>query len=328
MRTVLAIHFGLVLLTVAPAEAQSRVKFFVDAPIYDPLLAESRAQRNQLVVPGWSKEFPHSVEKGKRFAWAITLGDEFPILKLSNREPNDQLDEGQYAFGLWIPVSFHVIEDFKDTSAPIVDTDYRFGFITKFQYGLRENLRFGIKFVPWAHESTHLGDEYVILAERDASFERINVSHEDWEYGISLEGDQWKVRHHGTRPWGSKGYYSDHLLGEEEAKLTPSRANYEPSFGFEYAFPSLAWNHRQLYVSAEAKYKLIYNYHQTPENPEERQWSINLQVGGVEEANVGGRDRSPLKQVFVQFYRGVNPYGQLRSQKDYWSVGIGWVFGR
>jgi hypothetical protein len=23
----------------------------------------------------------------------------------------------------------------------------------------------------------------------------------------------------------------------------------------------------------------------------------------------------------------VNPYGQLRSQGDYWSAGFGWVFG-
>jgi len=29
----------------------------------------------------------------------------------------------------------------------------------------------------------------------------------------------------------------------------------------------------------------------------------------------------------VQIYRGVNPYGQLRSQSDYWSIGVGWIFG-
>jgi hypothetical protein len=34
-----------------------------------------------------------------------------------------------------------------------------------------------------------------------------------------------------------------------------------------------------------------------------------------------------LKDYFIQFYRGVNPYGQLRPQKDWWSVGFGWTFG-
>jgi len=40
-----------------------------------------------------------------------------------------------------------------------------------------------------------------------------------------------------------------------------------------------------------------------------------------------GTTGTPLKQYFVQVYHGVNPYGQLRSQQDYWSVGLGWVFG-
>jgi hypothetical protein len=249
-------------------------------------------------------------------------------VRWTNSASTNQLDKGEFGVGRWIPISFHVIEDFKDTSNPIVDTDYRFGFTTKFQYAVSDTLRVGVKFVPWIHESTHLGDEYVILAQQDPAFERINVSHEDWEYGISVEGDNWKVRHHGTKPWNSNGYYSDHRLGEEAATITPSQKNYEPMFGFEYSFEQIAWKHRLLYVSADTRYKLIYNYHQTPENPERRQWSHTLHVGLVQESGVGGADRSPLKQIFVQVYYGVNPYGQLRSQEDYFSWGIGWVFGR
>ena len=81
-----------------------------------------------------------------------------------------------------------MIEDFKDDSNPIVDTDYRFGFMTKFQCFCLDTMKLGVRFVPWAHESTHLGDEYTIFAQQNPSFERINVSHEDWEYGVSLEG--------------------------------------------------------------------------------------------------------------------------------------------
>jgi len=50
-----------------------------------------------------------------------------------------------------------------------------------------------------------------------------------------------------------------------------------------------------------------------------------LQLGRAVPANTKG---VPLKQYFVQIYRGVNPYGQLRSQADYWSAGFGWVFGQ
>jgi hypothetical protein len=55
------------------------------------------------------------------------------------------LDKGAFGPGLWIPVSFRVTEDFKDTSNPIVDTDYRFGFITTFQCALGDEVRLGAK---------------------------------------------------------------------------------------------------------------------------------------------------------------------------------------
>jgi hypothetical protein len=226
-------------------------------------------------------------------------------------------------------VHFHVIEDFKDPSAPIVDTDYRFGAMVKFQYGISETLRLGVRYVPWAHESTHLGDEYTIFATNNIpGFERINVSYEYQEYGMSFEGsdlfsegDDWKVRHGGIIPRGSDGYYSNHLLDSDEPTLTPSRKNYEPSFGVEYLMAG--WRGRQTYVSFDLRDKLIYNYHQTPETPERRQWSFALQIGRAAEAG----DRTALKDYFIQFYRGVNPYGQLRSQQDWWSIGFGWTFG-
>jgi len=314
-----------------PAWAQSALstEFFRDRPLYEPLLAEPRPARTMLLVPGWSAEFPDSVKEGSRFAWQISLGDELPILTLSSQQSAGVMEKGRWGVGLWIPVSFHVIEDFKDDSAPIVDTDYRFGFMAKFQCGCFENMRLGLRFVPWAHESTHLGDEYTIEAVKDPAFERVNVSYEYWEYGISLEGgglfneeDNWTIRHGGLRPWSSDGYYSNHLLGSDVPTLTPSMKNYEPSFGVEYRMRE--WRGRQTYVSFDVRDKLIYNYHQTPDSPEERQWSWNIQVGRAVPMGTTG---TPLKQYFVQVYHGVNPYGQLRSQQDYWSVGLGWVFG-
>jgi len=302
----------------------SATKMFRDLPFYEPLRAE-RAARVQLLIPAWSDEFPHSVNPGSRFAWQVTLGREIPIVAVSSQVADGAMDPKEWGIGLWTPVSFHMIEDFKDDSNPIVDTDYRFGAMVKFQYGVSETLRLGVRYVPWAHESTHLGDEYTILA---LPFERINVSYEYQEYGISLEGsdlftegDDWIARHGGIIPWGPDGYYSDHLLESDDPVLTPSHKNYEPSFGFQYLLPE--WRGRQSYLSFDLRDKLVYNYHQSAGNPERRQWSWNLQVGRTAPAN----SRSALKDYFVQIYRGVNPYGQLRSQADYWSVGFGWVFG-
>ena len=114
---------------------------------------------------------------------------------------------------------------------------------------------------------------------------------------------------------------ADHLLGSDDPVLTPSHKNYEPSFGAQYLFAP--WKGRHLYLSFDLRDKLVYNYHQTPDNPERRQWSWNLHVGRALERG----DRNALKDYFVQIYRGVNPYGQLRSQADYWSIGVGWIFG-
>jgi hypothetical protein len=311
-----------------------KTRMFRNLPFYDGLRAEHHAARNKLLIPAWSKEFPHSENAGRRFAWQVALGGEFPIVAFSTSAIDDRMEPGKWGFGLWTPVSFHMIEDFRDDSNPIVDTDYRFGAMLKFQYGLREKLRLGIRYVPWAHESTHLGDEYVIIAQRPTlapPFERINVSYEYQEYGVSFEGDnlfkeedEWTVRHGGIIPWGSDGYYSNHLLGSDDPVLTPSHRNYEPSFGVQYVLPP--WpggKSRRAYLSLDFRNKLIYNYHQTADTPERRQWSWNLHIGRTLQRN----DNKALKDYFVEIYRGVNPYGQLRSQAGYWSIGFGWIFG-
>jgi hypothetical protein len=304
----------------------ANTKLFRDQPFYDALKAEEHAARIQLIIPAWSDEFPHSETKGSRFAWQITLGRELPIVSVSSQVLDGAMNKGEWGLGLWTPVSFHVIEDFADESNPIVNTDYRFGSMVKFQYGLSDKLRLGVRYVPWAHESTHLGDEYVIIAQRTQGFERINVSYEYQSIGVSIEGDgplggdAFKARGGWLRPFGTDGYYSDHLLGSDVATLTPSRKNTEWSFGGEYQLPE--WRRRHLYASFELRNALVYNYAQTAANPERRQWTWNLQIGRTAPPN----SRTALKDYFFQVHRGVNPYGQLRSQADYWSAGFGWVF--
>ena len=253
--------------------------------------------------------------------------------------------KGRWGVGLWTPVSFHMVEDFKDESAPIVDTDYRFGAMLKAEYGLNDNMSLNVRFVPWAHESTHLGDEYTILASRSPSFERVNVSYEYWSYGLSLgyrfptssitatvpprflDGSgQLTVRHVGMSLWGEDGYYSNHLLGDETPTLTPSTKNYEPSFGAELRLPvrsgSGSSEARQWLFSLDLRHRLQYDYHQDPIGSDERRWSWAATAG---RATQEGNSRV-LSQYFLYLYRGVNPYGQLRSQGDYWSAGLGWIF--
>jgi len=327
MMTRRAYLLGLLVLSAIAREASGQgleVKPFFDTHYYDPLRAEPHAARIKLLLPGWSAAFPDSLDDSDgRFAWQVSLGRELPIVAFATEPLNQgRVGRGHFGVALCTPIGFHMIEDFKDASNPIVDTDYRFGFMTKSQYGLTDDMQLGIRFVPWAHESTHLGDEYVLVASNNPDFERINVSYEYWEVGVSVEHEDWTLRVGGLKPWGADGYYSNHLLGSDITTLTASTKNFELSLGAEYRFP--VWKGRRFYLSADTRNKLRYTYHATEANPEERQWSTNFQVGRTLEEDSGD---APLQDYFVQVYYGVNPYGQLRSQKSYWSAGFGWGFG-
>jgi len=312
------------------AYAQRNLSFwsFKDQPYYEPLKADPRAAKMQLIVPAWAKEFPHSETPGNRFAWQITLGRELPIIGWHSDTSSGRVGKGKLGFGFWVPVSFHMIEDFKDESNPIVDTDYRFGFMSKFQYGLGEQTWLGVRFTPWAHESTHLGDEYVIIAQGDPAFERVNPSFEYYEYGVSVEhvfGDDVLLiaRHGGINLHGSDGYYSNHLLGSEVPTITPSAKNYEPSFGVELRGPEQG-DGRHLFVSVDARHKLQYEFHRAAGQEETKHLSWSVAIGrSVSDNKIG----VPLREYFFHFYKGVNPYGQLRVQSDFWSAGAGFTFG-
>ena len=306
---------------------------FKDLPYYEPLKADPRAARMTLIVPAWSKEFPHSVKPGTRFVWQITLGRELPIVGVRTQTDDGRAGVGEWGIGLWIPVSFHMIEDHKDESAPIVDTDYRFGMMAKFQYGLSDESWLGVRFVPWAHESTHLGDEYTIIAQQTfpgpppLGFERVNPSFEYLEYGVSYErmfgANMLTVRHGGIKLHGDDGYYSDHLIGETTPTLTPSEKNFEPSFGMEVR--GWAMGNRDWFASLDLRHKLAYKFHRLAGEDETKHWSYSLAVGRTvpEQSN----NRILLKDYFIYLYRGVNPFGQLREQSDFWFAGIGWTFG-
>lgn len=330
-----ALFVATLLLCAPTARADPGVKLHLlrDLPLYEALFAEPRAARIMMVAPAWSKQFPHSVESGARFTWQIALGKELPILAVATSEIGKALTDGQWGVGLWLPVSFHMIEDFKDSSSPIVDMDYRFGLMLKGQYALqlgKRTFRLGVRLVPWAHESTHLGDEYTTYAAQKPGFELVNVGYEYREYGISMEGEdvlakghQFVIRTGGISPWNDGGYYYTRLLSGVKDVLTPSLLNFEPSAGLEYRFPGFL--DRDLYVSVDARHKLVYAYHQTAQNQERQQWSWSGQLGSSVKQGAPG---VPIKQAFVQLYYGVNPYGQLRSQADYWSMGLGVVFGQ
>ncbi|HEY0874605.1 MAG TPA: DUF1207 domain-containing protein [Vicinamibacterales bacterium] len=314
----------LVALAIWPAPAAGQV--FRDYDWFEPLVAEQRAARIAVNFGG-TDAFEFSIEPGRRFVWDIHLGRELPMIAYVAAENPGMFRTGEWGVGLWAPVGFHMIEDFKDASNPIINTDYRFGTMLKFRYALAQERWIQARFVPWAHESTHLGDEFSLTAQQTfPQFERINVSYEYWEYSVGLETPRWSVRHGGLRPWGKDGYYSDHLLEPSGRQIPTSHSNFEPSFGGEYRHPhgDGSWSP---FVSAEARHRILYDYRKpSSSTPEERQWSTTL-AAGIRTAPASHTPATmALSEIYVRFYHGVNPHGQLRNQRDYTMFGVGFNF--
>jgi hypothetical protein len=175
-----------------------------------------------------------------------------------------------------------------------------------------------------------------MAAERNRDqpdFERIIVSYQYWEYGVSYERARGvhcvKLRQGGaildplTASWRN-GFYNFNPLETFQHPVTPSVRQFEPSFGFEY----LKDNSRgqgpafEPFLSADVRWKTIYDYTKARlGQPDAGQWSWNL-VAGVRRAR-GVGDAAGIPSLYVRMYYGVDPWGQLASQRNYFLFGIG-----
>ena len=210
-----------------------RNEWFRDRDYFDPLIAEPRAPQIAFTFPAWIPELQYSVEPGTRLAWEVSLGREIPIFARANFDEATKGLAGSQGFGLWVDVSFHMIEDMgKDPSNPIINTDYRFS-LAKLKYyrvvsvsppttganPVRRWKSFAVRADLYHHESTHLGDEFVINGQgAHPDFERQNVSFEFYDLAGAFNWERGDGLLHAIRGGTtglvnpSKGYYSDHTL--------------------------------------------------------------------------------------------------------------------
>lgn len=324
---------GLVILSLLAiahaADAKCNFWFFQNRRYYPALIAGVREPHISALALARGDKVEFQLEPDSpRTIWDIDVGAEIPLLGCETSD-TDPLPSGDFGVGLWIPIDFHMIEDFRDKSAPIVNTDYRFGGMIKFKYGLEKGRSLSAR-LHVGHESTHLGDEFSINAQRryGRNFERINVSWEYIDLGVMYDVPRaWNVRGGitSTLPFGDSYY----LIGEESVTtspeaVTPSENWFDPYAGFEAIWKRLipSENHDGYdgYVSTEIRWRSIYDYHKDrPDSAESRQASVNI-IAGVK---LAGNDVFGHASPFVRYYRGVNPHGQFRNQKDYVQYGIG-----
>lgn len=304
-------------------------------PYYDPVVAEQHGANIKAML-GALDSYPWAASDGARLGMDISVGKEIPIVGAEHGDGNEQMLPGEWGAGLWLPVSFHMLWDLRDNSEPIINNDYRFGAMLKAAVGLGSTTQLGVRIIPWAHESTHLGDELVLAARKrlGTRFERINVSYEFWELAASFErnlsdsdvlqgsGIRYKIRAGLVGLHTDYGFYYADPAEVNPATITLSTSRLEPYAEADLQFPVRLGADWQLFLSADVRSRIVYNYHKTdPAAAEDRQISIDAAVGFSRTNEKRGEKGHP--DLYIRLYHGVNPHGQLRSQRDFWMAGIG-----
>ena len=345
-----------------------RNEWFRDRGYFDPLIAEPRAPQIAFTFPAWIPELQFSVEPGTRLAWEVSLGREIPIFSRANFDDATRR-KGSQGFGLWVDVSFHMIEDMgKDPSNPIINTDYRFS-LGKLKYyrimstptlnksAVRHWKSMALRGDLYHHESTHLGDEFVVNGQgaHPGEFERQNVSFEFYDITGRVQlGEQRRVaaldsrRHDRARQAFARLLLGSHADVSARARCREIRAQLRavhavpvPRAAPHQACRSLppggtaqpgglassAGEFEQParwapFVSADLRRRIVLDFNKASADvKEETQWSVNMlgrhSLAGWQFA------RFAIKEIYARYYHGVNPHGQLRNQKDFWLAGFG-----
>lgn len=321
-------RFLLVLLVVCPLRvaAQDQWWSFEDRKYYEPLIAGVREPHLSALFLALGDPIAFQVsDDDPRIIWDVDVGGELPVVGWESA-PSDggRVGQDEFGAGLWIFIDFHMIEDLSDRSGPIVNNDYRFGGMLKAQYGLAGSKWLAAR-LQFGHESTHLGDEFSIVGQREfpTTFERINVSWEYLDLGVLYESSQrgtfTAIRGGLTANVRGSYYATDagSITESPRGPVTPSTNRFDPYAGADINWEEFIAGRWDVYVSAELRWRTIYDYHkEDPDDSEDRQASLNLIVG----TKLNGANKA---SPFLRFYHGVNPHGQFRNQKDYSELGIG-----
>jgi Protein of unknown function (DUF1207) len=186
--------------------------------------------------------------------------------------------------------------DMNAPSTDLLNSDYVVGFPVSWRSGL-----FSTR-VRLYHQSTHLGDEFVL---HNPGVGRVNYSYEEAEAILSLDA---------PGGWGRLYAGGAYLLHREPANLDRTSAH----AGVELRGPT--WGSGPIDRILSGPLVVTPVFGADIKTFEQLNWTINANVvGGLEFTRVGALRRF---RVLVNYYHGNNPYGQFYGQKVE-SVGLG-----
>lgn len=338
------------------AEDHHGIYFFRDYQYYKPMMANIRSPRAYVrhyavedPVP-FTNRAPDGTDHSVFGFFDFGYGESFPLMgwNLDAQEPENCLEANGLA--LFIQGSAHSLIDMDTESHDVLNTDFRIGggLVARFAKHLSARLQY-------FHESTHVGDEYVLGAVDDDDFLRYNVSYEAWEAYLAadhydaendLDGGL-SVRPVYARAYGGVRLLTSGLTGTFDRTFEaydlgtgtfvpdPLRVGRDTEFqlGGElfwdcFRLPedepggNAFWRitHFQYLFAAGDLYVRDRYDHVAPE----RVPSLHLMVGAAYGPYFRG-ERSV--QWAIHRYDGVNPHGQFRTTElDYWAISFALKF--
>jgi hypothetical protein len=248
----------------------------------------------------------------------------------------------KYGLSVTMPFMINVwLDMFERTTAPVINTGYRFG---AFEFGFMHRLEkpflgiinnYSLRLSPLKHECTHIGDELTISRINDSmKITRVNVSYNYAELMLTVNDPESSLSSNHAFRMGllvlhdfKKGWY-DILPQEGDVDLVePSHRKTELYFQYQYQSKLLRRNFQAI-ASAELRMRERYNYPFSYSGRLQEFWDNNPELDELRlsasktctNIMLGIRYNNPKRNAYyskigigLRYYTGINPYGQFRS---------------
>ena len=251
--------------------------------LFKPLLADPRWAHFSVSY----RNYQTDNFAGKDIA-SVSLGETIPIYRSNFGQSTAQWEAG---------IQAGVFSDFNlnASSSDLVNTDFIASIYSSVRAG--QFSAFGRIY----HQSSHLGDEFLLGKIHTSKFERENLSYEGADLKLSYELP------YGVRIYGGGGG----LFHKEPSVLRPWSAQY----GIEFKSPwRIDFASMRPIIAADIKHF------------DENNWSADISArAGVEFNNLQVLDRK--LQILVEYFNGYTPTGQFYKDKvEYIGLGAHYHF--
>lgn len=338
MRKLYIIVFLLTLFSVQTLRAQSdslpRSGFFCYAPYGRSLLADVHPNFARIDIAGFSNHTAYDYSQSNK-PWRMSvfgvMGMEAPIWR-------GEFQQNRFGVSFSITASSTIwLDILEPTTAPVVNTDYRFGmptttFIHRLNKGFLRN--YSIAFSPYKHESTHIGDELQILhMEQGYKLRRVNVSYNYAELAFTVnEPEDSRASCHTFRLSAAvlynlsrRGYNVTPADGPDQLLSHPT-APVEVWLQYQYQTKATQGGLQGI-ASVEIRNRALYGYtyNGIGLQEERRIFTYNAFIGL--RYNTPGYDGYFSRFALgLRGYYGNCPYGQFRNIPNFAQVGISLIF--